>query len=779
MTRGDLLAGAGLSALPAALFAPSLAGDRLPAGLDLVFYTYPYREAAARALRSGRIPLWNPDIFDGAPFLANIPSAVLYPLNLIYLVPGPRLLVVSMVLHLALAGIAFLVFARVALGTGTAAAAAGALCYAAGGFAIVRTDQLNQNNAMPWIPLLILGLDQAHRRRSPPWAAVLAVALALEVLAGHPQEVYYTALIAGAWLLGLAWNARTEGLASARRLLWPAAGTVTGLLLAGAQLLPTLELSRQSIRAQGLSAGAAGAFGLPVHGLLLYLLPDYETGLHTEFAAYVGAVGLVLALCGWLAASGDARLLLTAALGGVAVVLALGDQSHAYAFAYRWLPGLASFRAPSRIVLDTTFALSMLAAWGLQRLRWGIGLAGGVTLLAAFGGAHLLQSRGQRSLHGLLNWFPEPVQPRQVGMLAALLAIATAAGLLLRGRPAALRLSLALLLGLELAVAARPMNTLNPLPAAIYSTAPLIALPSDSSGGRGLSIGRGVDVIMDRAGRDPRDAELTVRSLLDFPNLPTGSGEASADGYEGGILPLGRYLRLRAAMFEPGRFNPGDFPIWLMTDRPGDPRLLALQAVQTVVITSPDVFPIAEASGYRLVASRGGARAYAVPGARPLAYFPDRVAPAGDDPEASLRAFPDTALLEGPACGAAPGAVAGRPLVAPERIAVQVSGGGGLLVIASAWYPGWVARVDGHALPLQPVDLALSGLCVPPGTHTVELTYEPASWRNGVLASAVGALALLGLLLYGRIRSTRSRTRPANASGLKSRARTRAADASR
>ena len=46
---------------------------------DVALYFYPYWEAAARATREGRLPLWNPDLFAGVPFLANPQVGFFYP----------------------------------------------------------------------------------------------------------------------------------------------------------------------------------------------------------------------------------------------------------------------------------------------------------------------------------------------------------------------------------------------------------------------------------------------------------------------------------------------------------------------------------------------------------------------------------------------------------------------------------------------------------------------------------------------------------------------------
>ena len=40
-------------------------------GVDVFTYFTPFKAYAARVLRAGRLPLWNPYLFMGVPFLAN------------------------------------------------------------------------------------------------------------------------------------------------------------------------------------------------------------------------------------------------------------------------------------------------------------------------------------------------------------------------------------------------------------------------------------------------------------------------------------------------------------------------------------------------------------------------------------------------------------------------------------------------------------------------------------------------------------------------------------
>ena len=91
---------------------------------DLFLYFYPYWHAAAERLRAGSIPLWNPNLFMGAPFLANSQAGVLYPLNwpLWLLLPTPYAVSASILLHLVIAGWGTYRLGKRMLGLGDAAA---------------------------------------------------------------------------------------------------------------------------------------------------------------------------------------------------------------------------------------------------------------------------------------------------------------------------------------------------------------------------------------------------------------------------------------------------------------------------------------------------------------------------------------------------------------------------------------------------------------------------------------------------------------------------------
>ncbi|HSA84321.1 MAG TPA: hypothetical protein VLF20_05575, partial [Patescibacteria group bacterium] len=53
---------------------------------DPVRQQYPWKVLSIDSLKSGQLPLWNPYNFAGTPLLANMQSAVFYPLNIFFFI---------------------------------------------------------------------------------------------------------------------------------------------------------------------------------------------------------------------------------------------------------------------------------------------------------------------------------------------------------------------------------------------------------------------------------------------------------------------------------------------------------------------------------------------------------------------------------------------------------------------------------------------------------------------------------------------------------------------
>ena len=93
---------------------------------------------------------------------------------------------------------------------------------------------------------------------------------------------------------------------------------------------------------------------------------------------------------------------------------------------------------------------------------------------------------------------------------------------------------------------------------------------------------------------------------------------------------------------------------------------------------------------------------------------------------------------------------------APNRVEVQVdTPAAGLLVLSDAYYPGWIAFLDGDdgRAPVR-ADFLLRGVPVPAGRHSVVFEFRPRANLVGAVISLATALGLLAGMLW-RIRARR------------------------
>ncbi len=375
----------------AALFFNRLAFSNLIlARGDTFLYFYPYWSAASAALRAGRVPLWNPDIFMGAPFLANSQAGFFYPLNwpLWLLLPAPYAVSATIVLHVVIVGAGAYLAGRRMLALGRAAALLGAALFALGGYLTAQVEHVNQLQGLAWLPWLFVAVAGLKKRETTDYAdftdyqngksvksvvtsslgPVLAVGglLALQVLAGHTQTAFISGVAVGVWVLADL-RGLLRPLRSIRAALVLVAGAALAAVLAAVQLLPTLELAGLSSRQGGLSLNEVLSFSWhPLH-LTRALLPAYDAPLFSEYVAFLPLTGLALAVVGGWRWRRDAVVRPWVILIIVALVLALGRFTPVYHLLGR-LPGFDLFRVPARWLAPAALGAALLAGLGWQRV---------------------------------------------------------------------------------------------------------------------------------------------------------------------------------------------------------------------------------------------------------------------------------------------------------------------------------------------------------------------------------------------------------------------------
>lgn len=363
------------------LFAPS---GYAPATRDSDFYLYyfPMAEAAFEILRGGELPLWNPYIDSGLPFLAAIEIGVLYPPNWLHLIlPAERAFCVLYVLHVLLAISGTWLYVR---GRGGSVAAA---LFSAQAFAFAAPSILHHDMGMTsvvyssaWCPILFAAIDRCLRAPTSGRACLLSAAMGCQFLAGFPLFTLLLMALVPAYTacFGIDWRRLPSG-RNVKVVLCLAAAALLAFGLIAPQFLATWECANQSQRGE-LTYDQSTNCSFPPLNLLTFFVPEFFG--NDRNCPYWGEVYLfdAHAFCGTttallaLAAVFFRRnrevvfwsLVVVAVLG-----VALGKHSLLYDACYALVPAVRRFRGMSRLAIFAVFGLSVLAGIGLDSVLSG------------------------------------------------------------------------------------------------------------------------------------------------------------------------------------------------------------------------------------------------------------------------------------------------------------------------------------------------------------------------------------------------------------------------
>ncbi|MFZ0548701.1 MAG: hypothetical protein WAM60_24840, partial [Candidatus Promineifilaceae bacterium] len=565
---------------------------------DTLLYFYPYWQAAADALRAGRVPLWNPDLFMGAPFIANSQVGFFYPLNwpLWLLLPTPYAVSASILIHLLITAVGTYLAARRQLALDYAAAILAALLFALGGYLTAQVEHVNQLQGLAWLPWFFAlwpttaGQGWRYYLKS---ALPIALLFTLQLLAGHTQTVFITAVGFTTWLLAKSdWRFLTRFTKSPNHHQSPITnppsaplplllGVLFAILLSAVQLLPTLELTQHSSRQGGLPTNEVLSFSLHPLFAARALLPGYGQSLFSEYVAFLPLTALLLAFIAvwqWRKSAEIRPFLILAFLG---LFLSLGRFNPLY-YLLAHLPGFNLFRVPARWLALYGFGVALLAGYGWQLLRTSSAFSqeewvkrvrrplrfGTIVLLAL-----MLWGFASVPLSRFIPLGPEsPAEWPSLLTVSGWLVELTAVFIFIsyRKRPInrAVPLLALTLVALFLASRTLPYNNLT-TPEAYFDLRPSItriqaATPPDGPKPRLLSLS---NIFFDPGDlaeiRTIYDGILLEEAFYDYtiaikqkeiiaPNLPLAYGLASLDGFDGGVLPLQNYTEVTTLLLPEG-----------------------------------------------------------------------------------------------------------------------------------------------------------------------------------------------------------------------------------
>ncbi len=325
--------------------------------------------------RAGGPVLWDPHLFSGHPLYANSQLAPLYPPTwmVAMLLPPATCYGVLMFLHLAWGLAGWYLLLR-ALGVNS--------MLAVGGSAILARQVLfvSQQFAYPlcwwpWVWLLARLVLFGSRNQCRLYALLGSMALAMMVISGHPQIIAYALVISavillGEWLVEW-WQSRKQvsspgavGGLSAVRWLYLLVGCLFALLLSAVQVLPLLELSGNSHRVAMLSNWFATKSPLVEN-------TEIFGGMEMIFGAWQSPLlffwtGSLIALV-W---AGERRgILCMSVLVVFCALYALGDITPVIFMVQKLVPLLDRFRNPHQIITHMQCLVIILGCIGWQGLE--------------------------------------------------------------------------------------------------------------------------------------------------------------------------------------------------------------------------------------------------------------------------------------------------------------------------------------------------------------------------------------------------------------------------
>jgi len=743
---------------------------------------YAFRDFAAQSLRAGQgIPQWNPYLFGGLPYVAAMHGDIFYPTALLRVIlPTDVAMTWGFIIHTFLAGFFTYCFLR-AWGLGFFPSLVGGMAYLLGG-PIASYASPGHDGKLFVSALLPLALWLLVRgiRDGRLWSwGVLAITVGLAVLSPHPQLLQYLLLTSGAFALFLALGPDFNGVqldrrTAVRRLALALGAVIIGMAIGAIQYAPVREYVAYSPRAGGRDYAYATTFSFPLIELFNLYLPQFTgmldrywgpNGIHLH-SEYIGASVLVLASAAF---GGDARRRFRWFWIGVAVVSflwMLGGSTPFFHVVYSIVPGTKFFRAPSTIIYVFSFAVSVFAALGTERLLEGalsrrfllgwLGAAAVIAVLASVGVIGAMAEAGARTAGATLI----PQYAEQAAEQWASRANANAAELILgawrsflfvaltvaalfwyfrnRASVALLGGALAAIVAVDLWSVERDYWMFSPPAKVLFATDPALELlKHEPQPGRVVVYGQGDSGIV--AG-DPYFG-------TDTQGRGTGlmvHGIRSVTGYHGN--EIGRYqalMDMRLSNGAPAVISPTfwrhENARYLYTNVPiGDSALKLLTG------------PVRNSAGSTVYL-------YRLPGENPYAWLAPAIAKAADsdaeaavlDPRfdpARIAVFDTSAKVQTNTGQTPPEPLAistASNNVGPGKADVAFSApapAGSALIVSENYYPGWQATADGKTVPTFRADYNLIGVPLPAGTRAVSLRYHDPAVSTGRVITVVALL---------------------------------------
>ncbi|MEO0070775.1 MAG: hypothetical protein ABIK39_01635, partial [candidate division WOR-3 bacterium] len=347
------------------------------------------------------IAFWQPQILCGQPTVAAFYGDLFYPTIFLRLfLPVHIVWSWTFYLQTCLAGLGTYFFLKeLKLNTISAFLAGVAYMFSGSILTLAYAGHDGRLIGTSLMPLAIFFLTRGMNRRQIIWFALTGMILALQLLSGHIQKVYYTGLILAAWFLfnlirtikeeKKAQSALTPSAPSFRTRrgipFWSRGASLIGyfvltIIFAGAlaaiQYLPIYGNLPYGARGAERGYEFATSWSMPIAETFDLLTPNFSGGLwnywsknpfklHSEYLGILPLLFALIALCrSWR--KPEVKFFFFTFI--IALLMAWGGNTPFYRIPYYLLPGLNKFRGPGMIFFIAGFSISALSGYGINYL---------------------------------------------------------------------------------------------------------------------------------------------------------------------------------------------------------------------------------------------------------------------------------------------------------------------------------------------------------------------------------------------------------------------------
>jgi hypothetical protein len=373
---------------------------------DVYHAEFPARVEMARLIHGGELPLWSPRLCTGMPLHAGMFPDPLSLLTFGFL-PSVAALNVFLLTTLIAAALGAAALAR-RFGASELGGVLAGVSFSWSGYMVCQLKHLGIVSVVCWLPLGLWLLDRALSERSLRALIPFALIVALQWVSNFPQSAYICSLA----YLGLA--------LAHRRLAWIAAtaGAIAlGIMCAAPALLPLRELAANSERTGGVTWQFATMLPYSPYDVFTFFLPyangdasndTYRgTGLFWENYGYVGLVTTLLAIYGAIRGIKKLHVAYLAVAIAFAYLIVLGPATPVFKVLFRFMPGMSSFRFPTRFLVVVDLGLAVLGGIGLTYLEKSARSLG-IAAVAITTADLIFHHRRQNPLADARSWMAEP-----------------------------------------------------------------------------------------------------------------------------------------------------------------------------------------------------------------------------------------------------------------------------------------------------------------------------------------------------------------------------------